>query len=403
MWLALAPAAALGQRVIFPTPVPDNSASGGTQAASPAYGVDLQSVPGSGASPYLPPGGFGPPPPTTAPAAAQLPTGPVSPYVAPPPGYGSPPTSFAPPPGTIQPTQQPAWDPYAPPGTTPLAQAPAYEPGPVAPPGGFFPQAIRLLQEVQVQDTWVPRQIGNNGFGIDDIIMNASFGFPVGSIAAPLIITPGFNIHLLDGPVSIPGQANDLPGHVYDAYLGASWRPQFSPMWGADLAVSAGAYSDFQQVTWNSVRVLGRGLGVVTLSPQWKVEAGIVYLDRLSVKLLPAGGVIWTPNPDVKFDFVFPYPKFAERISNVGNFEVWAYLRGEYGGSQWSVVHTNGVEDVINYNDLRAILGLEWFGNSRIRGNVELGFVFDRNIMYRYTAPTAHPGDTMMFQANFAF
>ena len=139
-----------------------------------------------------------------------------------------------------------------------------------------------------------------------------------------------------------PAQANDLPGHTYDAYLGAAWRPQFSPMWGADLAVSAGAYSDFSRVTWQSVRVMGRGLGVVTLSPQWRAELGVVYLDRLSIKLLPAGGLIWTPNPDVRFDFVFPYPKFAERISNVGNYEVWAYLRGEYGGGQWSVIHVNG-------------------------------------------------------------
>jgi len=53
--------------------------------------------------------------------------------------------------------------------------------------------------------------------------------------------------------------------------------------------------------------------------------------------------------------------------------------------------------------DLRAILGLEWFGTSRARGNVEIGYVFDRNIMYRNGAPTIHPGNTMMFQANFAF
>ena len=67
-----------------------------------------------------------------------------------------------------------------------------------------------------------------------------------------------------------------------------------------------------------------------------------MYLDRLSVKLLPAGGLIWTPNPDVKFDFVFPYPKFAERINNVGNSEFGPIWLREYGGGQWSVVHNNG-------------------------------------------------------------
>jgi hypothetical protein len=371
-------------------------------AGSPAYGTDLEAVPGSpGDAPYAPPGGFGPPVSSVAQPLAPPPTaapGVTSPYVQPPPGYGQPPAALN---GTIQP-QSPAWDPYNA-ATPPLAQAPAYEAGPITPPGGFFPGAIRLLQEIQVQDTWVPRQIGNNGFGINDIIMNASFGFPVRANPAPILITPGFNIHLLDGPVEAPATGLDLPGRVFDAYLGASWRPQFSPMWGADLAVSAGAYSDFTRVTWDSVRVLGRALGVVSFSPEWTFELGVVYLDRLSVKLLPAGGLIWRPNPDVKFDFVFPYPKFAERISNVGNNEVWAYLRGEYGGGQWSVVHTNGVEDVFAYNDLRAVLGLEWFGTSRVRGNLELGFVFDRNIMYRNAGVELHPGNTMMFQANFAF
>lgn len=402
-WLCLAPTVALAQRVIFPTQVPNNS-TGTPAAAGQAYGADLQSVPGS--PPYSPPGGFGPAataPATTAPPAASPYS---SPYVAPPPGYG-PPAGYVQPPaslnGTIQPPP-PAWDPYGAPGSPPLAQAPAYEPGPVAPPGGFFPQAIRLLQEIQVQDTWVPRQIGNNGFGINDVIMNASFGFPIGNNPAPLLITPGFNIHLLDGPATPPGDANQtLPGHVYDTYVAAAWRPQFTPMFGADLAVSWGIYTDYQRVTWDSIRVLSRALGVVTLSPQWRAELGIVYLDRLSVKLLPAGGLIWTPNPDVKFDFIFPYPKFAERISNVGNYEVWAYLRGEYGGGQWSVVHTNGIEDVFAYNDLRAILGLEWFGATRVRGNVELGVVFDRKIMYRNTSTELNPGTSMVFQGGIAF
>jgi hypothetical protein len=217
-----------------------------------------------------------------------------------------------------------------------------------------------------------------------------------------LLITPGFNTHFFNGPDSMPGETIDLPARVYDAYLGAAWRPQFSPRFGADLAVSAGVYTDFQVVNWDSLRVLGRALGVFTLSPQWKFEAGIVYLDRLSVKLLPAGGVIWTPNPDVKFDIVFPYPKLAQRLTTFGNTDVWGYVAGEYGGGQWSVVHNNGVEDVVNYNDLRIMAGLEWFGLNRWRGNVEVGYVFDRHILYR-SGPEYSPGSTMMFRGALAF
>jgi hypothetical protein len=298
----------------------------------------------------------------------------------------------------------PIYDPYAAPGVQPIVPAaPVVEAGPVAPPGGFFPTAIRLLQEIQLQDTWLPRQVGNNGFGINDVVVNSTFGFPVLRNPAPLLITPGFNFHFLDGPVSSPGTLQDLPARVYDAYLAGAWRPQFSPMFGADLALSLGTYSDLQSVNWDSFRILARAMGIVTLSPEWKAAVGIVYLDRLSVKLLPAGGFIWTPNPDMRFDFIFPYPKFATRVSNLGNTEVWAYFRGDYGGGQWEIHHNNGQEDVFNYNDLRAILGLEFFGLSRVRGNVEVGYVFDRKLLYRNGGPNLHVGDTMMLQGGIAF
>jgi uncharacterized protein DUF6268 len=304
--------------------------------------------------------------------------------------------------GTIQPSA-PAFDPYAGPGAAApaAAPAPAYDGAQIVPPGGFFPTAIRLLQEVRMQDTWIPRQIGNNGFGINDTDLNASFAFPVGQNQAPILLTPGFNFHFLDGPTSVPGTVRDLPARVYDAYLGLSWRPQFTPRIGADVAVSAGAYTDFQRVNWDSVRVLSRGLGIFTVSPQLKVVAGVVYIDRLRVKLLPAGGIIWTPNPDVKFDIVFPYPKLAQRLTTVGTTDIWGYIAGEYGGGQWSVVQSNGQENVINYNDIRAIMGVEWFGQ-RTRGNLELGYVFDREILYR-GAPTFDPGNSMMFRGGISF
>ena len=55
--------------------------------------------------------------------------------------------------------------------------------------------------------------------------------------------------HALLGWPGLDTRSDDRPtGRTYDAYLGAAWRPQFSPRFGADLAVSAGVYSDFQVV-----------------------------------------------------------------------------------------------------------------------------------------------------------
>src|SRR6185437_6514275 len=77
--------------------------------------------------------------------------------------------------------------------------------------------------------------------------------------------------------------------------------------------VRVGVYSDFSKINSQSVRILGRGLGIVTFSPQWQVAAGVWYLDRLTVKILPAGGVIWTPNQDTRFALLFPNPKIWQR------------------------------------------------------------------------------------------
>jgi len=385
---------ARGQRVIFPTTVPDQ----------PVYTTSQ--------APYAPP--------------------PSSPYISPTAPYNTVPAS---PPaaalnGTIQAPPGVPWDPYASPSdavappagvTPPYAQQPYVQPytgQPYGAPGSpcgqpgcptpFYSQATRFLQDVQISNTWIPQQINSNGFGIDSTVLNATFGIPTRLNAAPILITPGFNFHLLSGPdttppAMVPAPNLDLPGHLFDAYLGAAWRPQLTQTFGADLAVSGGIYSDFSTVNWDSVRVLGRALGVVTVSPQWQFEAGIVYLDRLNIKLLPAGGVIWTPNPDIKFNIVFPYPKLAWRFSTVGNTDIWGYIAGEYGGGQWSITHANGVEDVITYNDLRFLAGMEFFGLSRFRGNFEIGYAFNRQIIYRGSGAELNPGNAILFRGGLAF
>ncbi len=311
---------------------------------------------------------------------------------------------------TIQPSL-PAFDPYATPGAaptlTPLAPtSPPVVGAPYQPPptfaNGVVPTAIRLLQELRLEETYLPRFSGANGFGINDIESRASFAFPLRANPAPILVTPGFNLHLWDGPDSVAGVTRDMPARAYDAYLATSWRPQFTPHFGADLATSVGVYSDFSFVDSNSVRVLGRGLGLITLSPQWQLAAGVVYVNRLQVKLLPAGGLIWTPNQDARFEIVFPNPKLAQRITTIGNTDVWGYVAGEYGGDQWTIKHADGSHDVANYNDLRVLMGVEWFGLSRVRGNAEIGYVFNRSI-YFLNNPTFHPDDTMLIRAGIAF
>ncbi len=303
------------------------------------------------------------------------------------------------------------WDPYATPGMTPptlLPQDPTFQygapvygapvvPGPVLEPTFSFATARRLLDEIRFDYVFIPRG-GVDGFGVNDVELSATFAIPVlQNIETPLLITPGFAIHYWDGP-KLPSR--DLPARAYDAYLEGAWNPQMTPWLGAELALRVGVYSDFERVTSDSIRFQGKGLAVLSFSPSIRFKAGAWYLDRNHVKILPAGGIIWTPVPDVRFDILFPDPKIARRLANFGSIEWWLYARGEYGGGSWTVQRFTGVgtlADSIDYNDLRAALGLEFFRPEGLTGWFEVGLAFEREIRYQAPAPFVFRPDPMLF------
>ena len=109
---------------------------------------------------------------------------------------------------------------------------------------------------------------------------------------------------------------------------------------------------------------MGRGLGVITLTPTVQIAAGVVYIDRVQIKLLPAGGIIWTPNPDARYEILFPNPKLARRWTTIGNTDVWLYATGEYGGGSWTIQRI-GFTDQADYNDIRVGGGIEGVRLSR--------------------------------------
>ncbi|MEX0713859.1 MAG: hypothetical protein WD278_16085 [Pirellulales bacterium] len=328
-------------------------------------------------------------------------------------------TSQAPPAtldGTIAPSA-PTWDPYADPATQPPTFSPYGGGNVYAQPGQFeyggqpcadpsLPASTRLFQGYYVEHTWLAGDDGTD-LDINSTDLGATFAFPFLYNAAPILVTPGFTFHFLDGPESVPfpgfpGSA-DLPPQLYDAYLDTSWRPQITPWLGADLGVRIGVYSDFQEVNSDSVRLLGRGLAIFTFSPRWQAAAGIWYLDRMRVKLLPAGGLIWTPNTDTRFEMLFPNPKLAQRLTTWGNADIWGYVAGEYGGGNWTIERVGGAPDEIDYNDLRLILGVEALRYQAMRGYFEIGYVFDREIIYRSGTPTVEPDDTVMLRFGLSY
>ena len=300
--------------------------------------------------------------------------------------------------GTIHPVPpecqppQLGWDPYASPGAPGATSAPGtlwqndpnFQAGAYGVPAITFATATKFLQEARIDYVWMPGTAARE-FGINDIEATATFAIPVfANPDTPLLITPGFAAHLWNGPTGLAALGVHMPGQAYDAYLDAAWNPQVTPWLGGELSFRVGVYSDFKQFTSDSVRYTGTGLMKVAVTPSFAIKGGIWYLHRQRIKLLPAGGIVWTPNTNVRYEIVFPNPKLARHLTTFGTTEWWGYLRGEYGGGSWTLdlpAPVNRVER-LDYNDMRVAVGVDFTTLNRFNGLFEVGMAFEREIYH---------------------
>ena len=395
-WLAAGNARVVAQRVQFPSVVPNTSYPMTPQPSlTPAPTFDPYATPGLGAPPadipYAPPTltpNFGAPPMTAAPTLT--------------PNFGAPPATGIP----------YAAPPAVPPGGNVMQHLPSiqwnrgtYD---YQNPDGTVSRLQRFLQQISVEHTHLFGDGSANELQVDRLELAATFGVPIfANPDTPLLITPGFAFNWLEGPPTDSGA--DLPPRVYDAYLDTAWYPRFSEFLGADLGVRTGVWTDFHAVNSDSLRILGRGLGVIKLSPKMDVHVGVWYLDRNHIKLLPAGGVHWRPNSEWDAFLVFPNPKVRKRFINIGSSQWWWYVAGEYGGGRWTIERdpagvAGAIDDDIDYNDIRAILGVEFETQTRMHGRFEVGYVFDREILYDSGEPPEYNlDDTVMLRAGIDF
>lgn len=266
---------------------------------------------------------------------------------------------------------------------------------------GTVSRLQRFLQQLSAEHTFLYDKNDYNGFEVNRTELSATFGMPIFyNPDTPLLITPGFAFNWFEGPGVVGA---DMPPRAYDAYIDGAWHPQFNQFLGADLGLRTGVWTDFHELTDDSIRILGRGLGVIAITPQFDVLAGVWYLDRNEVKLLPAGGFHWRPNNLWDIYAVFPNPKIRRRSINVGASQWWVYFAGEYGGDRWTVQREFTGDDV-DYNDIRVLFGIEWETQTQARGHLEVGYVFNRELVFAGSGdPTLELDDSIMFRGGIDF
>ncbi len=280
-------------------------------------------------------------------------------------------------------------DDVAPPGQPPQEFVPPA--GRKLPPGakpGPLQQAIFTLTEL-------PR-LGSGGLGLLTLDTSLTIGMPAPTVESPLLITPGFGTTFIDeasGPMD-PG----LPPQLYESWLQARWLSKLGERFGVDLAVSPGWYSDFVNDSAQALRITGHGFGAWEARDDLRVVAGVIYLDRYDVNILPAGGLLWTPADDRRFELIFPRPRLAWRVAESDRAAQWIYLAGEFGGNQWAVQRDSGADDIVVYHDYRLLFGWERRpADLGVNWRLEAGWVTGRLVEY-YVTDTAdyHPTDTFL-------
>ena len=335
-------------------------------------------------------------------------------YLAPPPTQWDPyapqgsqfPAPAAPQTGTWAPSAlsgQPGYPGYntAAPSLVPPSPAGYGTPPPPGSPGSVFAgssimanptmqQTMRVFQGVRGSWAYIYGDGNGTNVGVNELDTTATFALPFfhNSQAnlnhAPLLVTPGFGLQLWDGPETSATMLADLPPSTYDVFLDTAWNPQFTPLFGAELGIRVGLYTNWDVLVWQSWRVMGRAVGTLQLTPTMQGKAGIVYLDRNQVKLLPVIGMTWVPNANARYDILFPTPKAAWRVSEMMNRSVWTFIAGEYGGGAWTFRRSTGQISPFDYNDIRISLGGEMVPKTPqgLSGSFEVGYVFYRQLFY---------------------
>ncbi len=274
-------------------------------------------------------------------------------------------------------------------------------------PGSELFSRFRFVHGPRFRHTFINASDGTENLETNDSDISVAFALPNFLYSnQPLYVAPSFSIHLWDGPVTDPAATPNfqLPENVYSAFLDFGWQTDPNRLFGLELGVRVGAFTEFEEFRGDSLRIMGKGLASFRLTPATTFKAGVYYLDRRSIKLLPAVGWLWQPNPFTRADIFIPQPKYARYWRTLGTNDVWWYLSGDYGGGSWTLRN----DEAVDINDLRVMAGFEWGVSDLIRagrrsGFFEFGYVFDREVVFERQRQTLDLDDGFMVRVGFGY
>jgi hypothetical protein len=289
------------------------------------------------------------------------------------------------------------WPDGCPPGAVYCETVPQVQTDSALPPG----TRNGVFQKINFTGAWLPR-LDDGSLGMTDAQIDVVFGLPFFTRENPLVITPTYAAHFLDGPVT-----PDLPPRLHDAQLDFETFQHIGERWILDLDVTVGEHADdYSFGADDALRITGSGAVVFVPSPAWKWVLGVAYVDRANTEFLPIAGAIFTPNDDAEYRLVFPAPKVSWRLpwtAIPGRDERWLYVGGEFGGGVWAVERTTGATDELDITDWRVFLGAERKIIGGLSRRIEVGYVFCRTLQYGSVGTDVSLDDTVMVRGGLTY
>jgi len=258
-----------------------------------------------------------------------------------------------------------------------------------------------FVQKVELTGGYVHRGDAND-LGYSSASAAITMVVPLAGLSNPdnlLVLTPGYRSDWIQGPANI-----DVPGDLQSASIVIGWRRVFNDRWSLIAGVQPGIYNDRVSED-DGFRLTGLALMNYKVIPEkLTVTFGVVYTGRNDVTLIPGVGLTWIPEPNTRFELNFPKPRLARRISHLPFvLEDWVYVFGAFGGGEWAVRRTSGIDDELTLQEFRAGVGFERILNGGTGFNIDIGYVFGRELEYLSNEFVQELDESFMIEAGLRF
>lgn len=262
------------------------------------------------------------------------------------------------------------------PDDPPAAPSATTSPGAAGPPRSFGPPPPPLF----AMDGWL---IGESGLsGIDSRFsmsyLSLSHGRQFRKGFTSVNIRPQFQTLFLGGPT---GDGPRLPEQVYGLTLDLQVDQPLSRKFSLQLGVTPGLYTDFRNLSGESIRVPARLFGSYFFGPKLIVLGGLVYTAQPNLPFIPAAGFIWSPSERWRFEMIAPRPRIVFKASD----RLQVYTLFSFDSSTYAV-ESMGRDELMQYRDFRVAMGTEWTTEKKQRFFSEVGAAFSRRLDLEHQA-----------------